>query len=208
MNKLNNFAMGASKVLSVLMWVAVGCIVFGMIASLVGIGLLNAAIRADKIDFEALITEAKEDLEEDENEYADLVNKENFDKLVKLLKTEDILREDGTVRPTAVIFAMLDGVATCAVFALVFRYVHLILKTAKGKEWFANGETPFRPEITRMIRMIGFLLLGLAAFEVSLSTFTGVGFNMIYVIIGILMLCLSSFFRYGETLQKDADGLI
>ena len=208
MTKLNNFAMGASKVFSILMWVAAGCIVFGLICSCVGIAFLNSAIREGVIMPEKLLAEAQEDLEKANNEYADLVTKENFDRVTKLLQTEDILNEDGTVRYLTVIAAFTDWTATCVVFALVFRYIHLILKTAKGKEWFANGETPFRPEITRMIRTIGFLLLGLTAFKMTFSFFSGVSGNLIYAIIGVLMLCLSSFFRYGETLQKDADGLI
>ena len=208
MNKLNNVAMVISKIFSVLMWVAVGGLVVGLIASCIGVGILNSKIRANEIDFEALITEAREDLEEENNEYADLITKDNFDKVVRVLKTEDVLNENGTIKPYIIIFLFAGWIATCAIFALIFRNVHLILKTAKGKEWFANGETPFKPEITRRIRLIGFFLLGLAAFEASLSSFTGVGFNTIYVIVGILMLCLSSFFRYGETLQKDSDGLI
>ena len=208
MTKLNNFAMVASKILSTLMWVAVGCLILGLIASCVGIGVFNSKIRAGEIDTEALLNEAKEGLEKENNEYANLITKDNYDAVVRILKTQDILAEDGTVRIFFVICAIVDGIATCVVFALIFRYIHLILRTAKGEAWFANGSTPFRPEITRMIRMIGFLLLGLAAFKQTFSFFSGVSGNLIYVIIGILMLCLSSFFRYGETLQRDTDGLI
>ena len=208
MTKLNNFAMGASKVFSILMWVSAGCVVFGLICSCIGVAFLNSAIREGMINADNLLNEAKEDLEENDNVYAELITKENFDRVVKLLKAEDVLNEDGTVKYLFVICAFIDWTATCVVFALVFRYIHLILKTAKGEAWFANGATPFRPEITRMIRMIGFLLLGLTAFKTSFSFFSGVSGNLIYAIIGVLMLCLSSFFRYGEALQKDSDGLI
>ena len=201
MSKLNNVAMVISKIFSILMWVAVGGLVTALVAACIGVGVLNSAIREGVINSEDLITEAREDLEEKNNEYADLITKENFDRLVKLMKTEDVLNEDGTVRIVYVILVLVDSIATCVTFALVFRNVHLILKTAQNS-------SPFQADITRRIRNIGFFLLGLAAFELTLSGFSGVSFNSIYAIIGILMLCLSSFFRYGESLQAQSDGLI
>ena len=91
---------------------------------------------------------------------------------------------------------------------MIFRNIHLILKTAKGKTWFAQGETPFQLNITRMIREIGIFLIALAGVDLILSFFSGVTMSPLLIIIGILMLCLSSFFRYGEELQNDTNGLI
>lgn len=208
MTKLNNFSMAAAKVLEVLMWVALALVILGLIAACVGIGFLNSAIRENKIDTAALIEKVSDAVASEDRELAEIINKDNYDLAVRFLKTADILNEDGTVRASTVVFALIDAILHCAVFALIFRNIHLILKTAKGKTWFAEGETPFQSNITRMIREIGIFLLVLAGVELIFSFFSAVSVNLIFVWIGILMLCLSSFFRYGEQLQKDSDGLI
>ena len=208
MTKLNNFAMVASKVLEIIMWVALGLVVLGLIASCIGVGFLNKAIRENKIDVSAIVEQASEIAAKEDEDAAELINVENYNLLKRVLKIENILREDGTVKPAFLVLAMIDGILNCLTFAMVFRNIHLILKTAKGSTWFAKGKTPFQSDITRMIREIGIFLLALAALELTLSFFSAVTFNPVFVVIGILMLCLSSFFRYGEQLQNDADGLI
>ncbi|QWT55423.1 hypothetical protein KP626_00555 [Christensenella sp. MSJ-20] len=118
----------------------------------------------------------------------------------------------GAVRAFAV-----AGFFFCSLMGMVFRNIYLILRTAKGKTWFAKGDTPFQNDIVRMVREIGIfhigvpvlglfiswiarLVLGAESLETSMSLG---GF-----ITGIVVLCLSQIFAYGIELQRDVDGLV
>lgn len=202
MQKLNNFTMYASKVVEVLFFVLLGLLVVSVIASSIAIGWANSQIRANKIDVVAEIEKYVEG-----NSDLRLGNTLEFGG--KALKEEKILREDGTINPATIILYLVYGMFSCAAFGMIFRNIYLILKTAKGKTWFSQGETPFQKDITRMIREIGIFLLMLAVIEFILGFFLfAVSVSLLYVVIGILMLCLSSFFSYGEQLQQENDGLI
>lgn len=202
MQKLNNFTMYASKAVEVLFFVLLGLLVVSVIASSIAIGWANSQIRANKIDVVAEIEKYVEG-----NSDLRLGNTLEFGG--EALKEEKILREDGTINPATIILYLVYGMFSCAAFGMVFRNIYLILKTAKGKTWFSQGETPFQKDITRMIREIGIFLLMLAAIEFILGFFLfAVSVSLLYVVIGILMLCLSSFFSYGEQLQQENDGLI
>ena len=209
MNKLNTFTMHASKVIEVLFLICLCLTVLGIIASSVGIGILNREIRKNNVDVIGFIEEIKEKavaasgdegIDADEAEVAFGIAKAE-------LRRENIIRSDNTLNP-AIIAYIVYAAFGFATFFMIFRNINLILKTARGKTWFSEGKTPFQKDITRMIREIGIFLILLAVIELIFSFFTAVSVNLIYVVIGILMLCLSSFFGYGEQLQKENDGLI
>ncbi len=61
----------------------------------------------------------------------------------------------GAVRAFAV-----AGFFFCSLMGMVFRNIYLILRTAKGKTWFAKGDTPFQNDIVRMVREIGIFHIG------------------------------------------------
>ena len=127
----------------------------------------------------------------------------------EVLKEGKFLRENGTINAATIILYLVYGLFNCAAFCMIFRNIYLILKTAKGKTWFSQGETPFQKDITRMIREIGIFLFILAAIELILGFFVpGISVTLVYIVIGVLMLCLSSFFSYGEQLQAETDGLV
>ncbi|WP_305209529.1 hypothetical protein, partial [Dubosiella newyorkensis] len=97
----------------------------------------------------------------------------------------------------------------------VFRNAYLILKTADGKTWFSQGNTPFQSNVVRMIREMGIFLILICVVNLSLSIVlqalglvreSSVEFSM--VPIGCLLIALSMYFQYGVSLQKDVDGLI
>ena len=204
MKKLNHFTMHASKVLEVLFWIATGAVVLGLIASCIGMGWANRAIRSNEIDLGQvgqIITADPELGELGSNEVEHLMG--------LAMRENDILRADGTINVFSVVLTLVSAAAHCGVFAMLFRNIYLILRTAEGRTWFSKGDTPFQADITRMVREIGIFLLALAALELVFSLLVPfLTFDLVYVVIGILMLCLSSIFRYGEDLQQDRDGLI
>lgn len=102
-----------------------------------------------------------------------------------------------------------------ALMAMIFRNVYLILKAAKGKTWFAKGSTPFQSNIVRMFREIGVFFIAVSAMSLVsgiIAIFTSgelcSGFNYLSCFIGLVFLCISQFFNYGASLEKDLDGLV
>lgn len=98
---------------------------------------------------------------------------------------------------------------------MIFRNVNLIVRTAEGKTWFSTGMTPFQDDIVRMVREIGIFSIMISI--VSMAVINILGFmsenvetsaNLLPIVFGIIIICLSKIFEYGSDLQKDEDGLI
>ena len=66
---------------------------------------------------------------------------------------------DGSVNLAAVALFTVGAISILSLMAMVFRNVYLIFRTAKGKTWFAKGDTPFQKDIVRMVREIGIFYL-------------------------------------------------
>jgi len=130
---------------------------------------------------------------------------------------EITVSDGGTANPTAIALFAAAGILLLSLMAMVFRNVYLILKTTQGQTWFSEGGTPFQSHVVRMLRetgiflmagpMVGLvmstaarLVLGVDAVELSLRLD---GFML-----GLLVLCLSQMFAYGQTLQSEVDGLL
>lgn len=202
MEKLNNFTMHASKVMEILFWVITAFVLVSVIVCAIGGAVLNEKLRENDQRAVEWMREAIEG-------NAEISIGDHIKLADEILVEENYLKKDGTLNLAVITVTILYGLFNCAAFAMIFRNVNLILKTAKGKTWFAEGETPFQKDITRMIREIGIFLLILAAIGFLISLFVEtVEFSLLYVVIGLLMLCLSSFFSYGEQLQKETDGLV
>ncbi|MBO7519242.1 MAG: hypothetical protein J6T73_00545 [Clostridia bacterium] len=202
MSKLNNFTMYASKTIEIFFFVLIILLVISIIGSAFLIGWANREIKKNDIN---LVAEAQKLI--DENTDADYGFSEKG--VAEVLTESKLIRKDGTVNAATIILYLLYGLFNCAAFCMIFRNIHLILKTAKGKTWFSQGETPFQKDITRMIREIGIFLFILAGIEFILGFFVpDISVTLVYIVIGILMLSLSSFFSYGEQLQAEADGLL
>ena len=203
MGKLNTFTMHASKVIEIFFIVVSVLMIISIIAVSAAVVWANGKIRENNID---VVSEAQKLVEEN----SDIRLSEDAYKLIgEGLEEEHLLRKDKTVNLAVIIVTMVYALINCAAFTMIFRNINLILKTARGKTWFSEGETPFQKDITRMIREIGIFLLLTAAIGFIMSLFVStVTVQLVYVVIGILMLCLSSFFSYGEQLQKETDGLV
>lgn len=123
----------------------------------------------------------------------------------------------GKISMSAFVLSAVAGIVIASLFAMIFRNVYLILKTAQGKTWFSQGDTPFQKDIVRMLREIGIFLLSTCAVDllwsIGLRFFIGVdnvelSIGLEKIILGMMVLCLTQFFDYGSQLQKDVDGLL
>lgn len=123
----------------------------------------------------------------------------------------------GKISMSAFALSAVAGIVIASLFAMIFRNVYLILKTAQGKTWFSQGDTPFQKDIVRMLREIGIFLLSTCAVDllwsIGLRFFIGVdnvelSIGLEKIILGMMVLCLTQFFDYGSQLQKDVDGLL
>ncbi len=126
-----------------------------------------------------------------------------------------VVSPNGAIQPGAALFFALGSAIVLSLMAMIFRNVYLILKTAKGKTWFAKGNTPFQKNIVRMFREIGIFFIGVSVMTLIseiVVNFTGgelsSGFNSLSFFIGLVFLCVSGFFNYGTRLEKDLDGLV
>ena len=115
----------------------------------------------------------------------------------------------------AFILFFFAAAVICAFMAMVFRYVHLIFKTAIGETKYSEGKTPFQPIIVKMIRRIGWLCIAVPIFELIISCIANIAFGgvetsvqMSIVFFGLIILALSRFFASGVELQKDTEGLV
>lgn len=126
----------------------------------------------------------------------------------------NVLYSDGKINMTAILLFSICAVIILSLMAMVFRNVNLILKTTLGKTKFSKGQTPFQKDNTRMVREIGIFFISVPVISFVMSVIVravlGVDNAEISVdfqnlIIGIIVLCLSQSFAYGNELQEQAD---
>ena len=126
-----------------------------------------------------------------------------------------IANAGGPLRADMLTYFAFGSAIVLSLMAMVFRNVYLILKTAKGKTWFAKGDTPFQNNIVRMFREIGIFFIMTSVMSLisgfivtfNVGRLSG-GFNYLSCFIGLVFLCISQFFNYGTNLEKDLDGLV
>lgn len=126
----------------------------------------------------------------------------------------NVLYSDGKINMTAILLFSICAVIILSLMAMVFRNVNLILKTTLGKTKFSKGQTPFQKDNTRMVREIGifFISVPIVSFVMSVISRAVLGVDNVEIsvdfqnlIIGIIVLCLSQSFAYGNELQEQAD---
>lgn len=113
---------------------------------------------------------------------------------------------------------MIELMAEGVLLAMIFRNVYLIFRTSAGKTKNSVGPTPFQTANVKLLRQIGLYAIAIPLVEVlaygSLAILVGpgifqeAGISVEYVVLGIVVLCLSQFFAYGVELQSDVDGLL
>lgn len=126
-----------------------------------------------------------------------------------------ITNGDGAPRFGMILYFLFSSAIVLSLMAMIFRNVYLILKTAKGKTWFAKGNTPFQNNIVRMFREIGIFFITVAVMSLISDIVVNIaggelvsGFNYLSCFIGLIFLCVSQFFSYGTRLEEDLDGLV
>lgn len=126
-----------------------------------------------------------------------------------------VVNTGGEVNLGMVLAFALGSAITLSLMAMIFRNVYLILRTAKGKTWFAKGNTPFQQNIVRMFREIGIFFIAISAMSIVSEIIVNIvggelanGLNYMSCFIGLVFLCIAQFFNYGTRLEKDLDGLV
>lgn len=126
----------------------------------------------------------------------------------------NVVYSDGKINMTAILLFSICAVIILSLMAMVFRNVNLILKTTLGETKFSKGKTPFQKDNTRMVREIGifFISVSIVSFVMSIIARAVLGVDNAEMsvdfqnlIIGIIVLCLSQSFAYGNELQEQAD---
>lgn len=121
--------------------------------------------------------------------------------------TVEILKADGSQNMAAFITFCAVAIVILTMMAMVARNIYLILKKI-GKN------VPFNEDVTRMVREIGIFFIVISAVGVigNIVAFSVAGAEasatLALALIGLLMICLSRVFNYGEQIQSDVDGLL
>lgn len=112
-------------------------------------------------------------------------------------------------------WTMACGMLTMSLTAMIFRNLWLILKTLKGSDTFGEGNTPFTPDITRMIREIGIFFIAIPLTELIFSCLMRLFYvdmdpyvDVTGIMTGLVIWYLSRIFGYGQKLQSDVEGLV
>lgn len=118
---------------------------------------------------------------------------------------------DGSVNPSALTLFSCATVLNLSLGAMVFHNVHSIIKKASLDKDFV----PFSNDITQMVKKIGIFYI-LIFFIDAFAAVIGQGIvdaseisvSVSNLMTGIVIICLSQVFTYGQKLQSDVDGLL
>ncbi len=112
-----------------------------------------------------------------------------------------------------VCLCLVMAIIALTIAALIFRSINLIFKKT-------NTESPFSESNVKLIRRIGFLAILLPFLKIVTTLVVIVVFPSITsesmpfdvgvneFIYGLIILCLSEYFAYGDSLEKDVNGLV
>lgn len=188
MKSVNRAAIILTKILEVLHWFAVAAMVFVFVSSIAAADWLEGILQKGSNTLgSSLVTYGFE---------------------------MNVFDLDGKINMTAILMFSICTIIILSLMAMVFRNVNLILKTTLGKTKFSKGQTPFQKDNTRMVREIGIFFISVSIVSLIMSVIVravlGVNYSEIAVdfqsfIIGIIVLCLSQSFVYGNELQQQAD---
>ena len=122
----------------------------------------------------------------------------------------EVISAAGELNMTALRLYLVGAAIILSLMAMVFRNIHLILKRSENA-------TPFQPDNVRMVREIGYFLLGVPVVGLLMSVviFAVVGpeavelsVRMDSFMVGLVVLCLARIFARGMELENDVDGLL
>lgn len=124
---------------------------------------------------------------------------------------EVVLANDaGELNTKALLLFAISGTILCALVAMIFRNIYLIVKKSEDA-------SPFQKDNIRMLREIGIFSIAIPVVGLIMSIITRLvlGVNatetsvdMTGFVMGIIVLSLTQVFAYGAKLEKDVDGLL
>lgn len=123
----------------------------------------------------------------------------------------------GNVSFAALALFFVEATIVLSLMAMVFRNIHLTLKTVSGTNPHTRRTTPFQYDVIRMLREIGIFFLSVSVVGFVFSTaamlilgpeMAEISINLDSLIMGLFVLCLTQVFFYGMKLETDIDGLV
>lgn len=123
----------------------------------------------------------------------------------------------GNVSFAALSLFFIEAAIVLSLMAMIFRNIHLTLKTVSGTNPHTRRTTPFQHDVVRMLREIGIFFLSVSVVGFVFSTaarlilgpeMAEVSINLDSLIMGLFVLCLTQVFSYGMELETDVDGLV
>lgn len=121
-----------------------------------------------------------------------------------------LFNSDGALNMKALLMFSIGAMFICALMAMVFRNIYLIIKKSASS-------TPFNKDNVRMIREIGVFSIAVPIVGLIMSVITRlvlgadaaeISVNLSGFVTGIVVLSLTQVFAYGAELEKDVDGLL
>lgn len=188
MKQMPKFIMVLAKICEIGAWVLTICLILGLIVLAV-----NPAILQEPLT-EALLA-------------GEQWNINGMDVLITT---------GGQLNMAALAWTLVCGVITMSLTAMIIRNVYLIMKKVDGTIQFSDANTPFTPDITRMVREIGIFLVAIPLTELVFSWLMNlflnhtmeISVNLTGLLTGLVIWYLSRIFSYGQQLQSDVDGLV
>lgn len=117
----------------------------------------------------------------------------------------------------ALCFLCPFGCISASLYAMIFRNIYLILRKVNASDGraFSSDNSPFQPDIIRMVREIGIFsiliplttLIGQVILRLFLPESNG-NFDILQLVSGLAILYLSTIFQYGGHLQAEMDEVI
>lgn len=123
----------------------------------------------------------------------------------------------GNVSFAALALFFIESAIVLSLMAMVFRNIHLTLKTVSGTNPHTRRTTPFQYDVVRMMQEIGIFFLSVSVVGLVFSTaarlilgpeMAEISINLNSLIMGLFVLCLTQVFSYGMKLETDVDGLV
>lgn len=130
----------------------------------------------------------------------------------QLTLTTDIFTKMDTFAEirTGAVLACLNGFVVTVLGALIFRNISRVFKNTE------TTNTPFTQENVKLVRNIGFYAIVTPFVAVVFDVLTGIfchismtaSIDVTTLVMGLIVLCLASFFEYGVTLEDEVEGMI
>ena len=117
---------------------------------------------------------------------------------------------DGRVDTGSFVVFGIGAIIILFAVAMIFRNLHQVFSKSENS-------TPFQKENVRLVREIGIFAIAIPIIGLIMSVIarlvigpegSEISVDMSGILMGIIVLCLASFFAHGVELENDVDGLL